>query len=261
MPPKIVAIKIERPKRKYTKKGSEPLVEEATLLGSEGSAELQRKSSSPEPVVQEAKVEAEEEEAGPNTKVQIQKVGQKRIPVPVAPVTPVIKVISLDQAQFGIRDKPMDVYLYFMIEPMGKTLTKYQFYTSRYTSLYDHIICYSGPAPPPDYPYHRTVYKESQTIHPMITLHIKVFYVTTRDYTWKVCMENLRKADHQRDEYGYHFTQLRFLNSPIPPSTQKFAVKQQEGLYIQIPVNLGEFQEKANAEIRALDRALKVLTI
>ena len=74
-------------------------------------------------------------------------------------------------------------------------------------------------------------------------------------------MDNLERADRDRQEYGYHFTQLRFLTSPIPPSSQKFAVKQKEGIYIQIPVNLGEFQEKADAEIRALDRALKGLAI
>ena len=241
MPPKITAIKIERPKRKYTKKGTE-------------------EPSPQEPIAQEREEREEEEPpAVPSAKVQIQESSQKRFPVP-SPIR-TTKVIPLDQAIFGIHDKPIDVYLYFMIESMGKSLSKYQFYTSRYVSLYDHILCYSGPTPPPDYPYHRTIHKESQTIHPMITLHVKVFYVTARDYTWKVCMDNLHKADRDRAEYGYHFTQLRFLSSPSPPSSQKFAIQQSEGLYIQIPVNLEEFQEKADAEIRALNRALKGLAL
>jgi hypothetical protein len=250
-PKKITIIKIDRPKRKYTRKGDAAMDDD-----------LRCNSADPTPAPTPMAEEKEKEEipiAQP-TKVQV----KREILLSPSILSQPTKPIPLDQVTFALSEKPMDVYIYFTIEPMGPSFTKYQFYASRFETLFDHVICYSGPTPPPDYPHSHAVYRESQTIHPMITLHIKVFYVSKRDYTWKVCAENLAKND--RSEYGYHFTQLRMMaggyHRTRPDHNQKFAVKQGETQYIQLPtLNLEEFLEKSALQIRELNEGLKRLGI
>ncbi len=235
MPPKITILKVDRPKRKYTKKEKEVATPE-------------------EPELIEEQEETPFKKAAAATTTIVSSVHH-----------PPAKVISLDQVTFGIKESPMDVYLYFAIEPLGKDFTKYQFYGSRYDSLYDHLLCCNnGSTPPPDYSYYHAIYTESQAIHPMITLHIKIFYVNARDYTWKVCTDNLAKAERDRSEYGYHYCQFRMLHSP--ETSQKLAVKRVmesgETQYIQLPpVSLDSFRDKAAAELKAIERGIKKISI
>ncbi len=291
MPPKkITLIKIERPKRKYTRKGDAAIEEEPPLPDS---------TPTTIPAVEEngeGGDEREEIHVAQPTKVQVKRLdplspwlinGQQEIEgtyrkpswdssspegcsasrhLSSSPsiLSEPAKPIPLDQVTFALSEKPMDVYIYFTIEPLSASFTKYQFYASQYKSLFDHVICYSGPTPPPDYPHSHAVYRESQTIHPMITLHIKVFYVAKQDYTWKVCTENLAKND--RSEYGYHFTQFRMMAGGYlrtrPDYNQKFAVLHGETHYIQLPtLNLEEFREKSALQIRELNEGLKRLGI
>lgn len=211
-----------------------------------------------DPIMEESVEEKEEIPIVQPTKIQVKKVA----PLLSSTLSEPRKAIPLDQVVFPITAKPIDVYLYFSIEPMGPSFTKYQFYASQCKTLFDHVICYTGPVPPPDYPHSHAIYKESQTIHPMITLHMKIFYVAKRDYTWKVCAQNLSKND--RSEFGYHFTQFRMLTSTTsicPTHNQKFAVEYGTD-YIQLPpLNLEEFRERNALQIREINEGLKRLGI
>jgi hypothetical protein len=115
----------------------------------------------------------------------------------------------------------VDIYLYYLIEPISSNVTKHSYYTSVYNTLSGYIIL---PKESP-FEYKRYISKSEKTIEivPNVSLHIKEFYINKHDYTYEECNNNLNKKRKYNinNDWSYDFCQLKMkgLNNSV---NQKF---------------------------------------
>ncbi len=114
----------------------------------------------------------------------------------------------VDIRQYEFLSK-VDIYLYYMIEPISNNVTKYLYYTSVYNTLSGYIMLPMNV--PNEYKKCISTKEELIEIVPNVTLHIKQFYGKKHEYTYEECNNNLnrkRKIDINND-WSYDFCQLK----------------------------------------------------
>jgi hypothetical protein len=115
-------------------------------------------------------------------------------------------IINIHQYEFLSK---VDIYLYYLIEPISHNVTKYLYYTSVYNTLSGYIMIPTNV--PNEYKKCISTKEELIEIVPNVTLHIKQFYGKKREYTYEECNNNLnrkRKIDINND-WSYDFCQLK----------------------------------------------------
>jgi hypothetical protein len=131
-------------------------------------------------------------------------------------------IIHIHQYEFLSK---VDLYLYYIIEPLGNNITKHLYYTSIYNTLSGYIMI---PTKIPKEYKKKSISIEEDHIElvPNVILHIKRIYIKKGEYIYEECNNNLtrkRKIDINND-WSYDFCQLRMkgLNNIM---NQKFVFK------------------------------------
>ncbi len=106
---------------------------------------------------------------------------------------------------------PINVYLYYVSEKIGKNLTKYVFYTHIYKHVDHHILC-STHQP---FEYKGKECKINEKIIQLtnnVTLYVKEYIKNKGIYTYESCQKSLnrkRKKEVIENGFDYDFCQLR----------------------------------------------------
>lgn len=123
----------------------------------------------------------------------------------------IMDIIPIDSYEFI---NPYHIYLYYIVEQLGKNTQKYQYYTSTYQHISGCILLSSNK--PRDFKSKshqiEKVEEEEIKLYPNLFLHIKRFYCKKHNYTYEECNENLnRKRKIEEDDYdwNYDFCQIK----------------------------------------------------
>ncbi len=106
---------------------------------------------------------------------------------------------------------PINVYLYYVSEQIGKNVKKYIIYTHIYKHIDHHILCPTNK--PNDYNVIDSSIKKEEIIilAPNITLYVREYNQTKRNYTYENCNKALnkkRKKEVLENGFDYDFCQL-----------------------------------------------------
>ena len=106
---------------------------------------------------------------------------------------------------------PINVYLYYVSEKIGKNITKYIIYTHMYKKIDHHILC--STSIPPNYNASGSIIKKEEIIMlaPNVTLYVREYTQSKRNYTYENCEKSLcKKRKKEMLDYGfdYDFCQL-----------------------------------------------------
>lgn len=106
---------------------------------------------------------------------------------------------------------PINVYLYYVSERIGKNVIKYITYTHIYNHIDHHLLCPTSL--PSNYNAHESAIKKEEIIKltPNVTLYVREYTQSKRNYTYENCQRSLnkkRKKDEFENGFDYDFCQL-----------------------------------------------------
>ena len=117
---------------------------------------------------------------------------------------------------------PIHVYLYMSVEEMGKNVEKHVFFTHLHNPLAGHILLPTREPHEPSQYFSKV--ENVYTLHPMVQLHVKQFYLRKHNYTIPLsgtCQSDTfelfeksskRKMEEEEDEmWNYDFCQIKLL--------------------------------------------------
>ncbi len=106
---------------------------------------------------------------------------------------------------------PINVYLYYVSEKIGKNVIKYVIYTHIYKHMDHHILCPT--VEPLEYELKECkIRSEVILLGPNVTLHVKEYIKKRGVYTYESCEKSLnrkRKKEVFENGFDYDFCQLR----------------------------------------------------
>ncbi len=114
-------------------------------------------------------------------------------------------VINVKDYEFMI---PINVYLYYVSERVSKNVIKYILYTHVTKKVDHHILCPT--IKPSDYNAKESNIKKEEiiTLAPNVTLYVREYNQTKRNYTIENCNNSLNRKRKIGDLFDYDFCQL-----------------------------------------------------
>lgn len=131
-----------------------------------------------------------------------------------------IKVIRIEKIYYNpnvlnVKDyefmNPINVYLYYVSEKIGKNVTKYVTYTHIYKKIDHHILC--STTTPSNYNAKESIIKKEEIIMLAhnVKLYIREYTQSIRNYTYENCQKTLnkkRKKEDIKNGFEYDYCQL-----------------------------------------------------